>query len=348
MDRVGSYICEKAQQRGWEVEICEQKVSGNAICITMNQKAEKAPICFSGHMDTVHPVGFFGENPVTMDEQKIYGPGVADCKGGIASSLLAMAALEDCGYKDRPIRLILQSDEETSSQGSQKETLRFMCEKAKGSIAFLNAEPRSTERIVIGRKGILHYKVEVTGKAMHAANCHMGASAICQAAHLITEMEKMKDGDGITCNCGIINGGTTSNTVPESCTFYADVRFASKEQMEEAKKRVEEITSKVYVEGTHTKLILENDRIAMERSDKNIALFDKMNQLFAENGLPVFDSLFAGGGADSAYTTEAGIPTLCSMGVHGGNFHSRDEFAYLFSFALSAKMLAMAICLEEN
>ena len=346
VDRVGSYICEKAKQRDWEIEICEQNISGNAICITMNPESKKAPICFSGHMDTVHPIGLFGEKPVKVDNEKIYGPGVADCKGGIVSSFLAMAALEDCGYEERPIRLILQSDEETSSQGSNKETLRFMCEKARGSIAFLNAEPRSTARLVVGRKGILHYKVEVTGKAMHAARCHMGASAICQAAHIITELEKMKDGEGITCNCGVISGGTTSNTVPETCTFYVDVRFASHGQMKEAKRRVEEIASNVYVEGTHTKLVLENDRIAMERTDKNKALFDKMNTLFAENGLPVYDSLFAGGGADSAYTTEVGIPTLYSMGVLGENFHNRDEAAELSSLTLSAKMLAMSICLE--
>ena len=49
VDRVGSYICEKAKQRDWKIEICEQNISGNAICITMNPKSKKAPICFSGH-----------------------------------------------------------------------------------------------------------------------------------------------------------------------------------------------------------------------------------------------------------------------------------------------------------
>ena len=36
VDAVGSYFIERAKARGWEVEICEQPVSGNAVSITMN------------------------------------------------------------------------------------------------------------------------------------------------------------------------------------------------------------------------------------------------------------------------------------------------------------------------
>ena len=59
VDAVGRYIIEKAQKRGWEIEINKQEVSGDAICITMNPDATEKPVCFSGHIDTVHPVGLF-------------------------------------------------------------------------------------------------------------------------------------------------------------------------------------------------------------------------------------------------------------------------------------------------
>ena len=77
----------------------------------MNPDAKGKPVCLSGHMDTVHPVGSFGNPPVTFDDKNIYGPGVIDCKGGITASFMAMDALERCGFKRRPIKLILQGAE---------------------------------------------------------------------------------------------------------------------------------------------------------------------------------------------------------------------------------------------
>ena len=50
------------------------------------------PILFSGHMDTVHPTGKFGENPFRMEDGKAYGPGVLDMKGGIVISLFVVKA----------------------------------------------------------------------------------------------------------------------------------------------------------------------------------------------------------------------------------------------------------------
>ena len=154
VDNVGKYFIEKAKEKGWQVEIQNQPISGNCVCITLNPDAKGQAVCFSGHMDTVHPVGSFGEKPTKIDGEIIYGPGVTDCKGGIVAGFMAMDALERCGFKDRPIKLILQSDEENGSRFSGKSTISFMVEKAKGSIAFLNAEPFYDGKICIATKGI--------------------------------------------------------------------------------------------------------------------------------------------------------------------------------------------------
>lgn len=49
-------------------------------------------------MDTVHPVGLFGTPPVKQEGDKIYGPGVVDCKGGIVAAFFAMRTLNDCRF----------------------------------------------------------------------------------------------------------------------------------------------------------------------------------------------------------------------------------------------------------
>ena len=143
VDAVGRYFADRAAQRGWNVEILPQTVSGDCVCITMNPDAPDAPVALSGHMDTVHPVGSFGTPAVRIEDGMIYGPGVVDCKGGIVAAFLAMDALDRCGFRRRPVVLLLQSDEENSSKTSGKATVRFMAEKAKNAVAFLNADRKS-------------------------------------------------------------------------------------------------------------------------------------------------------------------------------------------------------------
>lgn len=341
VDAVGKYIVDKAKKRGWQVEIQPQSVSGDCICITMNPEVKAQPVCFSAHMDTVHPIGLFGNPPVKTDDKNIYGPGVVDCKGGIASSFMAMAALEDLGYKKRPLKLILQSDEENSSRNSNKTTVEFMCEKSKDAIAFLNCEGYSKGKLTLERKGLRKYKFEITGKAVHSAKCYDGASAVAEAAYKIIELEKMKDKDGITCNCGLINGGTAENTVPEKCTFTADIRAKTSEQIEYVEKLVKEIADKSYVEGTSCKLILASWRYPMEKSVRNYELFEKIRKIFIENGLEDLESVTGGGASDAADVTHYGIPCVDSIGVTGEFIHSVREYAEIASMKKSAKMLAL-------
>lgn len=342
VDRVGNFIGEKARKRGWEIEIQEQPISGNCVCITMNPDVDAQPICFSGHMDTVHPVGSFGEVPTHCDGEKIYGPGVCDCKGGIVSAFLAMAALEDIGFKTRPVKLLLQSDEENSSRFSNKSTVDFMCRKAQNCIAFLNGEPMQKGTATVLRKGISKYSFEVTGKASHASNCTNGISAICEAAHKIIELEKMKDAEGITCSCGLINGGTAENTVPEKCTFTTDIRFNNIEEMLQADAVVNEVAATSYVTGSSCQVTLKSRRIAMECTDRNMALLEQLNVIYAENDLETLKGRKRAGGSDAAEVTAYGIPCLDSFGVVGGAIHERGEWASLESLTYSAKLLAAA------
>lgn len=343
VDAVGRYLIDKAEARGWTVEVQPQPVSGDCVCITMNPDAPGAPICFSGHMDTVHPVGSFGEEPVTFDETYIYGPGVGDCKGGIAASFLAMAALEDCGFAARPVKLILQSDEENSSRWSNKTTVEFMCEKAKGSALVFNTEPCGDYRkTTIGRKGIMRFRLTVTGKAEHGSQPQKGINAICEAAHKIIALEKWKEPHGITMNCGLINGGTAENTVPASCTFTVDVRFKTPEQMAEAESYVRDTAAHCYLAGTTCEVELASSRSPMEITDFNKEALARVSAIYEANGFDPIEGGFANGGSDAAYFTAAGMPCIDSVGVVCQNIHSINENAELASLALCAKHLAAA------
>ena len=348
IDKVGNYFIDLAKQRGWETEVFES-VTGNVVCLTMNANANKAPITLSAHMDTVHPVGSFGSPAVRMDEENIYGPGVTDCKGGLVAAWYAMDALSQCGFTDRPVRLLLQSDEEAGSRPINKPTIGYICEKSKGSRAFFNLEGGHKDLVCVERKGIVTYLMKITGVEAHSSLCAVnGANAITEAAHKILELEKIKDHDGITCNCGVISGGTTHNTVPGYCEFRANFRFVNNQQSEYIAEYMQKLAKEVYVAGCKTEVEEYGFRPAMERVQRNLDLLDTVNEIFVRNGMERLEPIKKNGGSDAAQVTTAGIPCLDDLGVLGGKVHSPDEYAVKESLKESAKRLASIIyCIKD-
>lgn len=345
VDKACGYLSDIAKELGFEVEVFEQPVSGNVVVIKMNSEINEKPICFSGHADTVHPIGSFGNPPVKTDGEKIYGPGVCDCKGGVVSSLYAMEVLSKCGYKKRPLMLLIQTDEEVGSSLSNKATINYICEKSKDAVAFLNMEGTRIPHICIERKGIVNFKFEIEGKEAHSSKCATeGKNAILEAAYKLIEIEKIKDPNGITCCTSIIKGGTTFNTVPGTCEFNVNVRFSTTAQYEEIKQKMQEIADKSFISDTKCTLTQNTFRTSMELCDKNVNLYNKVNEIFEKWELPGLPLEKHTGGSDAADVTAFGIPCVDALGVHGGSIHSPDEYAFLDSLKESAKRITAIAC----
>jgi glutamate carboxypeptidase len=183
----------------------------------------------------------------------------------------------------------------------------------------------------------------VHGIAAHASRCQNGANAIAEAAHKILRLEEMKDAEGITCNCGIVRGGTTSNSVAAECEVIADLRYATAEEEKQARERVSRIAQEVYILGCHTELSEIGYRPAMPLTEANLDLLRKMNAAYEAAGLPTLCASASTGGSDAAYTTLAGIPTIDSLGTEGEEIHSVRESIRIASLAESAKRIAVAV-----
>lgn len=343
VDEVGRYFIELSNKNGWEIEIKKFEDFGDVVTVIMNRNAPGGVITLSGHMDTVYPVGLFGNPPAKREGNKLFGPGAMDCKGGIVAGFLAMKALSNVDYKEKTIKMILQTNEEIGS----RDTIDYICESAKDSLAFLNLEGHEgyfEGKACLKRKGIARFLFDVKGIETHSSYCaREGANAIAEAAYKILELEKIKNNEGLTFNCGVIEGGTTPNTVPGSCKFKVDVRFATNSEYEEAKKIVEKVASDNYIAGCITKVSQISKRVAMELNEKNVILLKKVNSIFAANGLSTLDIGERAGGSDASCISSYGIPCLDSIGIGGERAHSVEEYAILSSLPESAKRIASII-----
>jgi glutamate carboxypeptidase len=240
--------------------------------------------------------------------------------------------------------MLLQSDEEVGSRLSNKATINYICEKAKDSIAFFNLEGHNNGDACLGRKGIITFEFTVVGQEAHSSACAVrGANAILDAAYKIIELEKIKDDDGLTCNCGVISGGTVKNTVPGKCVFTADVRYVTQEQYDWICEYIKNLANTVHVAGCKCTVEIFGGRPAMVRAEKNIRLFERMNEIYEKNGMSTLKERNRNGGSDAAEVTQAGIPCVECMGVKGGGMHCREEFAFISSLGEAAERLARVV-----
>ncbi|MFK7865074.1 MAG: M20 family metallopeptidase [Pseudohongiellaceae bacterium] len=298
-----------------------------------------------GHMDTVFPPNSpfqrFSRSGDTM-----YGPGVADMKGGMVVMIYALKALQEAGeLDDLAITILLNSDEEIGSLSSRK----YIEEQAAKHDYGLVYESSGANNMVRSRKGLGQSRFVVNGRASHAGGAHqLGRSAIKELAYKIVEIEQITDYEsGVTVNVGVINGGEARNTVAPCAEALIDLRYPTPEQGIAAAEQFERIFDSVLSypvdSGEITTSSMTNlhrpPKIPTAESDELLDRTIAIGRLLGQT-LGVTDS---GGGTDGSLTQAIGLPTLDSLGVSGTGAHSDREEARVSSLIERAKLSAVLI-----
>ena len=345
LDAMVVYIAEFAKSKGFSVTRKPMVACGDFLTIEINPGATKACL-FQAHMDTVHDKGACGNPPVQDTGDRFIGPGVIDCKGGIAIALLTMKALLENGY-NRHVRLILTSDEEISNILGGAEEIAFIQEQAKGFPCAINCETAEGDEVVLGRKGIVKYRLQVQGIGGHSGKKYFEAkNAILEAAHKIIALHGESQPGGTTYSCNVIQAGNAPNSIPDSCTITVDIRALTPEAIQIAKDTVERIAGTSYIGDTHCIAELLSIRPPMVRTPETQALFEKILAACHKYDLGSLTPKETGGGSDSCYTQAAGVTSICGFGASGRYQHTNQEYLDKPSVALRAKILS-AYLLEE-
>ncbi len=345
IDEMIDFISEYATKEGFSVERTKMEVCGDFLCIDLNPGAEKGCVLLS-HTDTVHKKGAFGENPVTRLDDRIIAPGAIDCKGGIAIALLMMKVLLLCGYT-KHIRLLLTSDEEISNTLGGQAELDYFTNYCAGFPYAINCETTEKDEVVVSRKGICKYQIDIQGISGHSGIHYFECkNPIEEAAHKIIALHSKSERSGITYSCNIINGGILENIIPQSCSIRVDVRLPLRKNLEEVERTVTEIANTSFIGGTSATLTRISKRPPMEQTKEGMALFNKLLAVCKKYDLGSLTPVNSGGGSDSCHTQALGIPSICGMGGVGEFCHTNEEYILIESVGLRAKILA-AFLLEE-
>jgi glutamate carboxypeptidase len=282
------------------------------------------------HLDTVHPIGMIEKDlKVRREGDSIFGPGIYDMKAGGYIAYYALRHLIRQGKKTKlPVTFLFIPEEEVGSPTSRSK----IEELAAGHKYALVMEPgRDGDKVVTSRKGVGRFTLTVKGAASHAGVRHQdGRSAIHEMARQIMRIEAKTDyARGITCNVGLIQGGSGVNVVPADCRIDVDLRVPTPELAEEMTHwflGLEPI-------GKEVELTVEGgmNRPPYTKDAGITDLFGKAQAIYREIGKELADVPLTGGGSDGNFTAALGIPTLDGLGADGKGAHAAYEQIYYSS-----------------
>lgn len=314
---------------------------GAALRLTVRPEAP-VQVVLTGHYDTVYPPGSPFTAVVERGDGALNGPGIADMKGGISVMLAALEAVEAHPLAHRlGYRLLLSPDEETGSPGSAP----LLAEIAQGAQLGLTYEPALADGTLAGaRKGSGNFHVVVTGVAAHAGrDFAAGRNAVAAAARLAAALDGLNGArDGVTVNVARIDGGGALNVVPDNAVLRFNVRFPDAASMEWARERIDALIAAAARPGLSLALHGGFGRPAKAMNAAQEMLFGKVRAIGALLGQPIAwrDS---GGVCEGNNLFAAGLPSIDTLGVRGGDIHSEAEFAWPDSFAERAQLSALIL-----
>ncbi len=287
-------------------------------------------IMLLAHMDTVYARGTLEVQPFRSDADRLYGPGIADAKGGVALILHAVSLLNAMEFREfATLTVVINGDEEISSPGSRAIIERLGAEHD----VVLSCEPPlgKTDQIALATSGIGLATLIVTGRPAHAGvNPELGRNAVVELAHRLLQTADLSDAQRrVKFNWTLVSGGQVRNMIPDRASATADVRVNRLADLDWIERRLRErIGSQTsLVPDTAVEVAFERRRAPLEATEASRALARTAQSIYEEIGRSlVVDDSGTGGGTDAAFAAASGKPVVVeSLGLIGFGFHASGE-----------------------
>ncbi len=190
-------------------------------------------VVLSAHIDTVFPAN----TPLNIRQQgsRIYGPGVSDNGAGVAA-LLGIAALLRNVRIRHALPFVFVGNVGEEGEGDLRGMRHiFSTPRWKDSIAYsLVLDGAGADTIVAEALGSRRFEVIVRGPGGHSWSDFGAPNPIVILAKAIETFAAtpVPTAPKSTFNIGVIRGGTSVNSIPESASMKVDIRSTSMTEME--------------------------------------------------------------------------------------------------------------------
>jgi acetylornithine deacetylase/succinyl-diaminopimelate desuccinylase-like protein len=190
-------------------------------------------ISLSAHIDTVFPVN----TPLNIRQQgtRLFGPGVSDNGAGITALLAIAAALRVCKV-EHPLSVLFIGNVGEEGEGDLRGMRHIFShgQHRDSIVASLILDGAGSDTIVAEALGSRRFEVIVRGPGGHSWSDFGTPNPIVVLAHAVQTFAQtpVPASPKTTFNIGVIRGGTSVNSIPESASMRVDIRSTSMAEME--------------------------------------------------------------------------------------------------------------------
>ncbi len=244
--------------------------------VLVMSNSNNCDVGFLGHTDTVSHSGDWDMDPFKLTEQdgKLYGLGTSDMKGSVAAILGAVSKI-DFKKLQSGLKLFFTFDEEIGFGG----VLELVSNNTAFPDLMIVGEPTDNQ-VINASKGLLELKIEFHGISSHASTPEEGINAIENCVDFITRLQeyykKLKtqsiNSKAATMNIGVINGGRSSNIVPEYCEVIIDFRTVLENQNQDIISEVSRLA------GRNAKITIINNVTPFKGKSEDINMSDYITE----------------------------------------------------------------------
>ena len=315
---------------GWKSQIDR---AGNVVAF-LSEKSRGPYVAVTAHLDTVLAPRAKDDVAVGADG-KFHGPGVSDNGSGLAALLaLARAIKASPGMEDLRAEPVLIGNVGEEGEGNLT-GMRWLCKSdlARDIATFLVLDGAATDHITTRALGSRRFEVTFTGPGGHSwSDYGVGnpVHALGRAVAYFSEA-KLNGGPRSSFNVGLIDGGTSINSIPSMARAKVDIRSESNEKMSElvdllntAVERAQELENQRATGGKVAAKVKEiGERPAAELDEQTPVL----NFVRAVDAYLGIRSRLDCSSTDANIPLSLGIPAVSiGAGGQGGGAHTLKEW----------------------
>ena len=289
---------------------------GHSLVVTPAVESSGPPIVLAGHLDVVRTSH---DGPTRLEADKLYGPGAADMKSGLAVMMHLMQEMRTRRPKYAPTFVFYEREEGPYAENRLGDLLVNFPALRATSLAIC-LEP-SSNVLQLGCMGSVHGRVTFRGRTSHSARPWQGENAIHKSAGFLARLGAVPVRDVVldgllyreVMSATMAEGGRGRNVIPDSFTLNVNARFAPGRTPDDAA----------------------NELTALAGGDAEVEIIDRSPSAPPRREHPIVTELLAAGVAGiepkQAWTD---VARFAQIGVAAVNFgpgtqsqaHQRNEY----------------------
>ena len=307
------------KERGYSPEI---DAVGN-VYIRRGRHESRPVLMLLAHTDTVFPAA----TPIVVERQGdiLRGPGIGDNSANVAAMISALDVLDELGIEtDVDIVAVADVGEEGLGNLLGARTAVERYRKNLGAVIAIDGSLGRITHIAVGSK---RWRITVRGPGGHSYGSFGTPSAIHGLGRIIAAIAGLQvpPQPKTTYNVGIIEGGTSVNTIAPRAEALLDLRSTDVAALNRVAGEVKAIVEQRAGPGLQTEIEILGERPAGECSRSN-----PLVQLAAEaiSWLGI-EPTYEASSTDANIPISLNIPAICVGITKVERAHTLEEFLYV-------------------